>query len=250
MALLRWLDDTKNPTLWIIAIYPLLIFLVGLLCHFKMIHLVRTLPLVPEEPAEKAEGTGCSTTEDTSFKEYDVESATSVNDITQNPNLLAESDPAVTGPETREPPPGDGDSMPANVEHETETVSRHNHSEFIKGVLLYCLQLLLAHRVGVLISRQAHETRRLTDILIGLLSMSAVTIMLLISPAYLGNARFLTLRGYRTSEKQTFLNDPSDPWASFYAVCILSLVVPWLRLLFGFYVWWSLGEKSGCQHSN
>jgi hypothetical protein len=102
---------------------------------------------------------------------------------------------------------------------------------------MYGLQLLLAHRLGVLVIGQVQEKRRLADMLIGSLAMSEVTIMLLISPAFLGNARLLTLRGYRTNETLNFLSDPSDPWEKFFAISLLSLVVPWLRLIFSFYEW-------------
>jgi hypothetical protein len=68
MAVLGWLDDSRNPNLWIIAIYPLLIFLLSLACHFKMSRLVQNLPLAPDESARPKENE-CSTTEDTSSVE-------------------------------------------------------------------------------------------------------------------------------------------------------------------------------------
>jgi len=198
-----------------------------------MNRLVQNLPLAPDE-AEKTKEAESLTTEDTSV-EYDLVSITSADNVTERIELSGGNSLAVGVQATRVLSPRDEFSRHTDVKQVAKEISRYDHSEFIKGVLIYSLQLLLAHRLGVCITRQVQETHRLTDMLIGSLSMSVVTMMLLMSPAFLGNARLLTLRGYRTNERFTFISDPSDPWEKFFAISLLSLMVPWLRLLFSFY---------------
>lgn len=151
MALLGWLDDSRNPTLWIIVIYPLLIFFLSLACHFRMNRLVQSLPLAPDE-SEKTKEAECSTTEETSV-EYDLVSTTSADNVTGRMELSGGNSPALGVQGTRVPSPRDEFSRHNNVKQVAEEISRHNHSEFIKGVLIYSLQLLLAHRLGVSITR-------------------------------------------------------------------------------------------------
>ncbi|OAG34814.1 hypothetical protein AYO21_11028 [Fonsecaea monophora] len=244
MSILDWLDDTKNPTLWIIAIYPLMIVLLGLVCQFRMTHLVESIPLAPDEEPKKTEESERPTPDDTSM-EYDLISSTTADSSMKKAETAKPIGTTIKQPEPRVPSPSEEPSRHQNVKHKP-TVSPHHHWEFVKGILLYCLQELLAHRVGVLVARQVQEKHRLLDILVGFLAMSVVTVMLLMSQAYVSNARFLTLRGYRTSQDVKFSSDRDGPLANFFAIAFLSLAVPWLRLLYGVFIWWSVRGKTGC----
>ncbi|OQV03193.1 hypothetical protein CLAIMM_08269, partial [Cladophialophora immunda] len=111
--------------------------------------------------------------------------------------------------------------------------SRPKQSKYTKGVLIYGLQILLAHRLGALATRRVQETHSIADKVLGLLAMTVVTLLVLTSLGHLETPRSVTLRGYRTHGRYEPLTSLSDPWTLFVLFTFCTLMAPWLRLLFG-----------------
>ncbi|OAL40233.1 hypothetical protein AYO20_00653 [Fonsecaea nubica] len=245
MSISDWLDDTKNPTLWIVAIYPLLIFLLSFVCYNRVTSLVQSQPLAPDEALKKIEESERPSTDDTTM-EYDLISPASADSSMRKADSTDLAGVTIELPNPRHSFPDEESTTHHNVKHEPKTASPHFHREFLKGILLYCLQFFLAHRVGVLVAWQVKEKHRLLDILVGFLAMLAVSVMLLMTQANLIHARLVTLRGYRPRQAHALLSDPKDSWERRLTFAWFSLLVPWLRLLYGVYIWWSVSEKTGC----
>lgn len=230
MGVPDWLDDSRNPSVWIVAIYPLLIFLLAFVCHFQMQDFVESFPLAPDEPAATKENE-TSNIGDTSSMEYDLILPGCADIVTEQTDPADRINPTAEVPEARVPPCRDESSGHKSVS-KTEGVSRPEQSKYTKGVLIYGLQILLAHRLGALATRRVQETHNIADKFLGLLAMSVVTLLVLISLGHLETSRSVTLRGYRTHGRYEPLTSLSDPWTLFVVFTFLTLMAPWLRLLF------------------
>lgn len=231
MGVPGWLDDSRNSTVWIVAIYPLLIFFLCLVCHFQMQDFVESFPLAPEDSAAKKENE-TSDIGDTSSMEYDLVPPAGADIVTDQQDPADGVNPTAEVPEARVPPCTDESSGHKSVS-KTGGGSRPEQSKYTKGVLLYGLQILLTHRLGALATRRVQETHNLADKFLGLLAMFVVTMLVLISLGHLETSRSVTLRGYRTHGRYEPLTSLSDPWTLFVLFSFLTLIAPWLRLLFG-----------------
>ncbi len=169
--------------------------------------------------------------------EVDLISPTVADHAIEIKDRSTESIPSIESVETRRPAPEDEPSKYKDVKQEEAetTISSAQPSSNHQGALIFTRQIFLARQLGDLIIAQVHEKRCLADMLIGLLAMPVVTMAIMATSGFLGNATALTLRGYRTKEDLKFMNDQCGPWEIFAAVCIRSLLVPWLRILFAFY---------------
>lgn len=230
MGVPDWLDDSRNPPVWIVAIYPLLIFLLALVCHFQMQDFIESFPLAPDDSAATKENE-TSDIGDTSSMEYDLIPPGCADIVTEQTDPADGINPTAEVPEARVPPCRDESSGHKSVS-KTEGVSRPKQSKYTKGVLIYGLQILLAHRLGALATRRVQETHNFADKFLGLLAMSVVTLLVLISLGHLETSRSVTLRGYRTHGRYEPLTSLSDPWTLFVVFTFFTLMAPWLRLLF------------------
>jgi len=233
MAVSGWLDDSRNPTLWTITIYPLLIILLHISCHLKMNGMIHGLPLAREDSTDRSKDE-YPITEDASSADYDMIAQSSTDNVKENGTSSNEIDPAIKGSENRVECAKHEPSGHGNVRTAIEGTSRHNLSEIIKGALMFCLQILLAHRLGVLATGSVRATHHLIDKVMALLALTVATVVLLMSLGTLADARALALRGHRTNDGRRPTSNPSDPFQRFFVFSFLSLLLPWLRVLSSF----------------
>ncbi|KIX08684.1 uncharacterized protein Z518_03341 [Rhinocladiella mackenziei CBS 650.93] len=237
MAVLGWLDDSRNPTLWVIVVYPLLIVLLNIACQLKMDRLIQSLPLVVNDSTSTREEK--SSAHRDSSAGYDMISKNFADNLLEEhlpqerppgENLLADNVPEIQARSSK-----DASLQHKNIGQTAKDISHHHiQAEVIKGVLMHTLQVLLAHRLGFLATGLIRKTYHLTDKCIGLLAMSVVTFAFFMSVGFLIRARSVTLRGYRTNGGPKPPTDPSDPVAKFIVFSFLTLTVPWFMILFSF----------------
>jgi len=220
--MLDWLDDSRHPILWMLIIYPNLIIILYLFYCLTLSRLIEDLPLVLKDPiGAKGES---SATKDTSPLDYVTVPQSSLDTLTK-PKLEASSDNEM---DTQIPPviveTQHTSTMPA-----TDT-SRQTAEKFRWPVLLFCIQLLLAHRAGVLAARHMRQTQGAGK-LIGILGITIVTILVSLAMGFVLNARSNQLRGYRTGGINRARSNPSDPLSGFIFYSWLSMLIPCIRCL-------------------
>jgi hypothetical protein len=228
MALPSWLDDSQNPTLWITTIYPLLIFVLAYACHFRMQALIESFPLPPDDSADTKEiENEPLEAGDASSADYDmvVPDATIT---TGHADRLSSS--------TEAPDPRVASKRNESTTPEQKPKRPYLHTKYVQGFLIYGLQVLLTHRLGVLAISRSDESHSFAAKLIGSLAFSFATFWVLVSSGNLDMSRGVILRGYRSPGRSQNICDQSDPWSIFGTVLLLTLVVPCFRLLLTF-IW-------------
>ncbi|KIW22619.1 uncharacterized protein PV07_10899 [Cladophialophora immunda] len=150
MALPDWLDDSRNPTLWITTIYPLLIFVLAYASYFRMQALIESFPLPPDDSADTKEIEN-ETLEagDASSADYDMvaDDATMTTGRADKPSSSTEApDPRVASKRNESTTPKQKSKRPSL------------HTKYVQGFLIYGLQVLLTQRLGVLAISRAHES--------------------------------------------------------------------------------------------
>ncbi|KIW92532.1 uncharacterized protein Z519_06379 [Cladophialophora bantiana CBS 173.52] len=228
MALPGWLDDSRNPTLWITTIYPLLIFVLAYACHFRMQALIESFPLPPDDSADTKEiENELLEAGDASSADYDMvaDDATITTGHADKPRSSAEA-----------PDPRVASKRNASTTPQQMTKRPSLRTKYIQGFLIYGLQVLLTQRLGVLAISRAHESHSLVAKLIGSLVLSFAAFWVLMSSGNLDMSRGVILRGYRSPGRSQNICDQSDPWSIFGTVLLLTLVVPCFRLVLSF-IW-------------
>jgi len=228
MALPGWLDDSRNPTLWITTIYPLLIFVLAFICHFRMQALIESFPLPPDDSA------GTEEIEHDPLEAGDAPSAD--YDMVADDALVTTGHAVKPSPFTEAPDPRVASKRNESTTPEQKSEKPSLHAKYVQGFLIYGLQVLLTHRLGVLAIRRAHESHDFVAKLIGSLAFSFAAFWVLVSSGNLDMLRGVILRGYRSPGRSQTLCDQSDPWSIFGTVLFLSLVVPCFRLVLSF-IW-------------
>lgn len=217
------LNDSDHPVLWILVIYPLLVVVLFLFYSLHVSRLVEALPLVLEDPGDAREES--SAAKATSPVDYVVVPQSSVDTLTD----LHLRDGSVGEMETPKSPeiaePRHTSTLPA-----TDT-ARPSTDKLRGATLLFGIQVLIAHRAGVLAARHMGQTSGAGK-LIGLLGTAIVTGLLSIAMGAILNARSSQLRGYRTGGNNRARPDLSDPLSKFLFYSWLSLLIPCVRCLF------------------
>lgn len=231
MALVGWLDESLNPTLWIIVIYPLSTILFTVICYLRMTRLIQEIPVAPGD-AIGARKPQSAAIEDASFMDYELILHHSADDVTEKRAAQAESIPTAGGAEDKPADAEDNLTTQSQGSPTSETtVSPLHQSEFFKAAVIFSIQVVVAHRLGVLTVRRIDETKILVDKIIGLLVMAVGTIALLMSCGIVGGARAFALRGYRTSDGARAPTASKDSLTKFIVFSFLTLLVPWFRIL-------------------
>lgn len=215
--MLDWLKDSRHPIVWILVIYPHLIILLYLFYFSKLQRMVKDLPLVMEEPVDAREES--STAKETSLLDDGIVSQCSIDNLKKS-TLEASLDDETA---TQIPP------VIAERQCITATdTSRQSTGKLWGTALIFSIQLLLAHRVGVLAVRHMRQTQGAGK-LIGILGTTIVTILVSLAMGFIMNARSSQLRGYRTADLSRAPTDTSDPLSRFLFYSWLSLLIPCIR---------------------
>lgn len=217
--MLDWFKDSRRLVLWILVIYPQMIILLYLCYSLKIYRLVQDLPL-REEPSDAKEES--SVNKDTSSLNHDTVLQSSIDTLTK-PHLGTGSDNEMDS----QRPPMIAEQQGTSAITATD-LSRQSTKNFRRAVLLFSIQLLLAHRAGVLAARQMRQTEGASK-LTGVLGITIVTTLVSIAMGFIMNARSSQLRGYRTPGINRALSDPSDPLSRFLFYSWLSLLIPCIR---------------------